>query len=62
MKVALCVRYDCNNYGSMLQIFATQQSLKAIGYDYELLCYDKVTISPSFVLKSIPRLFNADFV
>lgn len=62
MKVALCVRYDCNNYGSMLQIFATQQSLKAIGYDYELLRYDKVTISPSFVLNSLPRLFNADFV
>lgn len=62
MKVALCVRYDCNNYGSMLQIFATQQSLKAIGYEIELLRYDKNILTPSFAIKNLPRLLNTDFV
>ena len=60
MKIALCVRYDCNNYGSMLQILATQNSLSSIGFDYEILRYDKMT--PGLVFTSIPRLFNADFI
>lgn len=60
MKVALCVRYDCDNYGSMLQILSTQNSLKKFGVQYEILRYDKIT--PLFLLRSISRLFNADFV
>lgn len=59
-KLGLCVRYDCNNYGSMLQIFATQQAINKFGWRYELVRYDKKTIG--FLLKNVTRLFNPYFM
>lgn len=59
-KIGLCVRYDCNNYGSMLQILATQKAIEKVGWEYELIRYDKKTLS--FILKNIPRIFNPYFV
>ena len=59
-KVGLCVRYDCDNFGSMLQIFATQKALKKIGYDYEIIRYDKRTIL--FYITNLTRLFNPYFM
>lgn len=59
-KLGLCVRYDCNNYGSMLQIFATQKAIKKMGWNYELIRYDKRTMT--FLIKNITRLFNPYFM
>ena len=59
-KIGLCVRYDCNNYGSMLQIMATQKIIKDLGYEYEIIRYNKKTIG--FIIKNIPRLFNPYFM
>lgn len=30
-KAGLCVRYDCDNFGSMLQILATQKVIEKVG-------------------------------
>ena len=61
MNIAgLCVRYDCNNFGSMLQIFATQKAIKDVGWDYKIIRYDKRTIL--FYLTNITRLFNPYFM
>lgn len=59
-KLGLCVRYDCNNYGSMLQILATQKVIKDAGWDYEIIRYDKKTIS--FMLMNVTRIFNPYFM
>lgn len=59
-KIGLIVRYDCNNYGSMLQILATQKSIEKYGRDYEIIRYDKFT--PAFYIKSLSRIANRDFL
>lgn len=59
-KLGLCVRYDCNNYGSMLQIFATQKIINKFGWEYEIIRYDKKNVG--FLLKNITRLFNPYFM
>ena len=59
-KAGLCLRYDCNNYGSMLQIFATQRVIENLGWKYEIIVYDKKTIS--FLVKNITRIFNPYFM
>lgn len=59
-KAGLCVRYDCNNYGSMLQIFATQKAIEKMGWQYEIIRYDKKTLL--FLVKNITRLFNPYFM
>lgn len=59
-KLGLIVRYDCKNYGSMLQILATQKSIEKYGWNYEIIRYDKFTLL--FYLKSISRILNRDFL
>ena len=59
-KAGLCVRYDCDNFGSMLQILATQKALKQVGWDYEIIRYDKRT--PLFYITNITRVFNPYFM
>lgn len=59
-KIGLCVRYDCNNYGSMLQIFATQEVVKKFGCDFEIIRYDKKT--PLFLIQNVTRVFNPYFI
>lgn len=53
-----CIEIKNNNYGSMLQSYATQVMLDEYGIKYELLQYKK-KYTPIFVIKSIPRLFNS---
>ena len=55
-RAGLCVRYDCDNFGSMLQILATQKAINQAGWDYEIIRYDKRT--PLFYLANVTRLFN----
>lgn len=59
-KAGVCVRYDCDNFGSMLQILATQKALKQVGWDYEIIRYDKRTLA--FYIKNITRIFNPYFM
>lgn len=60
-KIGLCVCYDTKNFGSQLQVMATQKAIEMLGYDYEVIRYKK-KLTPAFILKSIPRLFNPYFV
>lgn len=60
-KIGLCVCYDTKNFGSQLQVLATQKAVEELGYDYEVIRYKK-KMTPVFVLKSLPRLFNPYFV
>lgn len=59
-KVGLCVRYDCNNYGSMLQILATIRAIEQHDVNVEVIRYDKRTLS--FMLSNILRVFNPYFM
>lgn len=59
-KMGLCVRYDCDNYGSMLQILATQKAIEKCGWQYEIIRYDKKTIK--FILGNLSRAFNPYFM
>ena len=59
-NAGLCVRYDCNNFGSMLQILATQKAIKENGWKYEIILYDKKTLM--FYLSNVTRLFNPYFM
>ncbi len=60
-KIGLCVCYDTKNFGSQLQVLATQKAVEELGYDYEVIRYKK-KMTPVFVLQSLPRLFNPYFV
>ncbi|MHC1724381.1 MAG: polysaccharide pyruvyl transferase family protein [Aminipila sp.] len=60
-KIGICAAYNTKNYGSMLQALATQIKVGELGYDYEIIQYKK-KMTPLFVLKSLPRLFNPIFV
>lgn len=55
--IGACLEIKNNNYGSMLQSYATQKMLDEYGVKYELLAYKK---KPTllFVIKSLPRLLN----
>lgn len=52
MKIGLVATYN-NNYGSLLQVYATQKVLKQIGYDSEIISYRKRNPFTQFL-----RLFN----
>ena len=59
-KAGLWVRYDCDNFGSMLQILATQKAIEQMGWKYEIIRYDKKT--PLFYITNISRIFNPYFM
>lgn len=56
-KMGVCIELKNNNYGSMLQSYATQIMLKKYNIHFDLISYKK-KYTPFFVIKSIPRLFN----
>lgn len=55
-KLGVCVRYEANNYGSMLQIFATQVLVEEQKWDYEFIRYNRKTLF--FMVKNVTRIFN----
>lgn len=55
--IGVCIKYFHNNYGGLLQAFATTQIFESRGIPYELIRYEKKK-SVAFAIKSIPRLFN----
>ena len=55
--IGVCIKYFHENYGGMLQAFATVKMLESRGIDYELIRYKKkLTIAEK--VRSIPRLLN----
>lgn len=55
--IGVCIKYYHENYGGMLQAFATTKLLDKVGVEYEIIRYEKKK-DLIFILKSIPRLFN----
>lgn len=55
--IGVCIKYFHENYGGMLQAYATTMYLEELGVDYELIRYDKRK-NIFQKIKNIPRLFN----
>lgn len=55
--IGICIKYFHENYGGMLQAFATTKVIEKYGLQYELIRYEKKK-TPAFVIKSIPRMLN----
>ena len=55
--LGVCIEIKNNNYGSMLQSYATQKMIKDYEIEFELIDYRK-KITIMFVLKNILRVFN----
>ena len=60
-KVGMAVCYDTKNFGSQLQVFATLKKVEESGCEAEIIRYHK-KITPTFILQTIPRLFNVSFL
>ncbi len=58
--LGVCLKYEQINYGSKLQALATVKMLERLSLDYEIIKYNKKTLS--FVLKYLPRFFNFVFL
>lgn len=56
--IGVCIKYFHENYGGMLQAFATTKVLEEREIDYELIQYQKKK-NIGFLVKSVPRLFNS---
>lgn len=55
--IGVCIKYFHENYGGMLQAYATVKMLEEHGLEYELIQYEKKHTLISAV-KSMPRLLN----
>lgn len=55
--LGVCIKYYYENYGGMLQAFATIKMLEKRGVEYELIRYKK-KLSKIGIIKSLPRLLN----
>lgn len=55
--IGVCIRYFHENYGGMLQAYATTKLLDRYGIEYEIIRYQKKK-NFAFVIKSLPRVFN----
>lgn len=55
--IGVCIKYFHENYGGMLQAYATVSMLEARGLEYELIQYEKKH-TPIGIVKSLPRLLN----
>ena len=60
-KIGLAVCYDTKNFGSQLQVLATDKKINELGYDTEIIRYKK-KLTPVFAIQTIPRFFNPYFV
>lgn len=55
--IGVCIKYFHENYGGMLQAFATTKLLEEYGIEYEIIRYKKKK-NISFIIRSFPRIFN----
>lgn len=56
--IGVCIKYYHENYGGMLQAYATVKMLESRGLDYELIQYEK-KYTLYEIVKSLPRLMNS---
>lgn len=59
--IGVCIKYAHENYGGMLQAYATISLLEKFGIKYELIRYDK-SHSLAFKVKALSRIFNSIFL
>lgn len=43
-KIGLCLAFNGRNYGMLLQAFATQQIVKRLGYETEIIDYQRTSL------------------
>lgn len=55
--IGVCIKYFHENYGGMLQAYATASMLERRGLSYELIRYEKKRTIPG-IIRSLPRLMN----
>ena len=55
--IGICIKYYHENYGGMLQAFATTKILEKRNISYEIVRYKKEK-NLKLIIKSIPRIFN----
>ena len=55
--IGICIKYFHENYGGMLQAYATTKLLDKYNIKYEIIRYEKKK-DLLFIIKSIPRIFN----
>lgn len=55
--IGVCIKYFHENYGGMLQAFATTKLLEEYDIKYEIIRYEKKK-DIVFIIKSLPRIFN----
>lgn len=60
-QIGLAVCYDTKNFGSQLQVLATDYKIRELGYDTQIIRYKKKP-SLELILQTIPRFFNPMFV
>lgn len=60
-RIGLAVCYDTKNFGSQLQVLATVKKVEELNCKPEIIRYKK-KITPTFIIQTIPRLFNVSFV
>ena len=56
--IGVCIKYFHSNYGGMLQAYATTAILEDLGFQYELIRYEKRRTTVEKI-QSLPRLLNS---
>lgn len=60
MKVGLCTPYKVDNYGTKLQAYAVQEKIKSLGYDVEIVNFDRR--SDHRFIKLLKRYANKEYL
>ena len=58
--IGLCTSYKINNYGTKLQAYAVQEKIKELGYDFEIINFDRR--SDMRINKLCSRYLNYHFI
>ena len=62
MKIGLCLAYKGVNYGMLLQAYATQQTVEALGYQTEILDYMRTDYKHIRFTPWLPAFFIDDYI
>lgn len=60
MKIGLCTPYKIDNYGTKLQAYAVQEKIKSLGYDVEIINFDRR--SDLRFSKLVKRYANKEYI
>ena len=60
MKIGLCTPYKVDNYGTKLQAYAVQEKIRSMGYEVEVVNFDRR--SDLRVSRLLRRYLNADYI